>query len=370
MASKRKQKGMVFQQEGATTPAAAPAADHPPARFVVPKPGKASEGGMEQSTRVTNEEADMMGKPNMYPSKEPIRTADGLPAVKRPASSNPPSDTLSPDSVCRGVKVTLDNNGMWNEFFRCKTEMILTKQGSRMFPYCRFRISGLQPSRKYSLFMDVQPLDSSRYKWTGKSWQVAGKAESHVKSQPFAHPESPSTGQHWMQSPVSFYKLKLTNSISEQEGNTVLHPMHRYLPRLHLVQTDKAAKDVKLTGPSVVTFTFHQTEFMAVTAYQNSRLSQLKVDYNPFAKGLKEEGATSCGLKLKLNSGKDSHRAGGSTTNEQHPVKKSLKSLLANHKPRSSKAADAKPSGSGDLQKNSTTKEDQSAGSVSGEGSW
>ncbi|XP_041809644.1 MAX dimerization protein MGA a isoform X4 [Chelmon rostratus] len=361
MASTKKQTEMVFHQEGAATPAAAPAGYHPPTCFVVPIPGKASEGGMEQSTRVTSEEADMMGKSSVYPSKEAIGTSGGLPAVKRPTRSNPQSDNLSPDSVCKGISVSLDNNSMWNEFFRCKTEMILTKQGSRMFPYCRFRISGLQPSRKYSLVMDIQPLDNSRYKWTGKSWQVAGKAECHVKSQPFAHPESPSTGQHWMQNPVSFYKLRLTNNITDQEGNTILHSMHRYLPRLHVVQTDKAAKDIRLNGPSVVTFTFPQTEFMAVTAFQNSQFAQLKVDYNPFAKGLKEDGSSLWGLKLKLNSGKDSHKDGGMTLNEQHPVKKSLKSLLANHKPRSSKSVDSKPSVSGDLQKNSTTSKDQSS---------
>ncbi|KAK1875480.1 MAX associated protein [Dissostichus eleginoides] len=106
---------------------------------------------------------------------------------------------------------------------------------------------------------------------------------------------------------------------------------------------------------------------MAVTAYQNPQLSQLKVDYNPFAKGLKEESSSPLGLKLKLNSEKDLHKGGGTTTNEQHPLKKSLKSLLANHKPKSLKAVDAKPSGSSDLQKNSTTDEDQSAAGVTGE---
>ncbi|KAK5917341.1 hypothetical protein CgunFtcFv8_012239 [Champsocephalus gunnari] len=367
MASKKKRKGMVFHQEGATSPVAAPAADHPSSRFVVPTLGKASEGGMEQSNCATNEEADMMGKPNMYPYKEPVRNAGGLAAVKLPYSSNPEPDNLSPDSICKGIKVTLDNNGMWNEFFKCKTEMIVTKQGSRMFPYCRFRISGLQPSRKYSLIMDIQLLDISRYKWNGKSWQVAGKAESHGKSQPFAHPESPSTGEHWMKNPVSFYKLKLTNNVSEQEENTILHPMHRYLPRLHLIQTDKASEDINLKGRNLMTFTFPQTEFMAVTAYQNPQLSQLKVDYNPFAKGLKEESSSPFGLKLKLNPDKDLHKGGGMTTNELHPLKKSLKSLLASHKPKSLKAVDAKPSGSSDLQKKSTTNEDQSAASVTGE---
>lgn len=340
---KKKKKRMVLHQEGATVPAG----DHPPA----------SEGGMEQSTSETSEEADLTGF-NVHPSKEAIRTV-----VKHPAGSDLQAENLSPDSVCRGIRVTLDNNSMWNEFYRCRTEMILTKQGSRMFPYCRFRISGLQPSRKYSLLMDIQSLDHSRYKWTGKSWQVAGKSESHQKSRPFAHPDSPSTGQHWMQNPVSFYKLKLTNDIADQEGNTVLRPMHRYRPRLHVVPTDKAAKDVKLNASAVVTFSFAQTEFMAVAAYQNSRFVQLKVDYNPFTKGLKEDG-TSWGLKLKSKPCKDPLRDGDTAADRQLPLRKSLKSLLANHKPRSAKAAESTPSVPEDLQKNSTTSKDQSAATV------
>ncbi|XP_029350514.1 MAX dimerization protein MGA a isoform X2 [Echeneis naucrates] len=363
MASKKKQKDMVFHPKGAATPTTA---DQPPACFVVPKSGQAGEGRMERSTSSTNDEPDITLKSNVCSSRQTIRTSGGLPALKHSTSLNPRSNNLSPDCTFKGIRVTLDNNSMWNEFFRCKTEMILTQQGSRMFPYCRFRISGLQPSRKYSLIMDIQPFDNSRYRWTGKNWQVDGKAEVLVKSPSFAHPESPSTGQHWMQNPVSFYKMKLTNNISDQEGNTVLHPMHRYLPRLHVVPNDKAAKDIKLNSPSVVTFTFPQTEFMAVTSYQNSQFAQLKVDYNPFVKGLKEDVSSSWALKLKLNCGNDLHKD-DSTTNEKHPVKKSLKSLLTNHKLRSTKAADSKPSVSDDLQENATTNKDHSAAKVPAE---
>uniref|UniRef100_A0A3B3U3T4 T-box domain-containing protein n=1 Tax=Poecilia latipinna TaxID=48699 RepID=A0A3B3U3T4_9TELE len=227
--------------------------------------------------------------------------------ICHPACINSPSDVLSPDCVCKDVKVTLDNNVMWNEFYKCRTEMILTKQGSRMFPYCRFRVTGLQSSRKYSLVMDVEPLDNSQYRWTGESWQVCRKAERHVRSKPFVHPDSPATGQHWMQSPVSFYRLKLTNNTSDQEGNIILHPMHRYLPQLHVVQADKAIEDFRLNGPNVLTFTFPQTEFITVTTYQNPQFTQLKVNYNPFVKKLKEDRVNTCGLRLKGNAGKDSN---------------------------------------------------------------
>lgn len=341
MASKKKQKNMVFHQERATTPATATAASSPPLSWcVTPKPGKASEGGVEQAVRRGTEQ-------------------------KHPASEKPQSDTLPPENTCGGITVTLENHSMWNVFFRCGTEMILTEQGSRMFPYCRFRISGLQPSRRYTLMMDIQPLDNSHYRWTGKNWQAAGKGTRHAKSQPFAHLESPATGQHWMQSPVSFYRMKLTNNISDRDGNTILHPMHRYLPRLHVVQTEKAAKDVKLSDPGVITFSFPQTEFMAVTAYQNARFVQLKVDYNPFTKGLKEDGSGSWGGKLKASSGDPFHKQGGFA--EQFPVKESLRSLLANHKPRASKAVESKPSVPGDLKDSSTTNRDPPAAMAPGQ---
>lgn len=43
-------------------------------------------------------------------------------------------------------------------------------------------------------------------------------------------------------------------------------------------------------GTECMTFTFPQTEFMAVTTYQNFRITQLKINYNPFAKGFREDG--------------------------------------------------------------------------------
>lgn len=43
-------------------------------------------------------------------------------------------------------------------------------------------------------------------------------------------------------------------------------------------------------GPESITFTFPQTEFMAVTTYQNFRITQLKINHNPFAKGFREDG--------------------------------------------------------------------------------
>ncbi|KAM6274723.1 MAX gene-associated protein isoform 2-T4 [Porphyrio hochstetteri] len=263
-----KQQIVLGSRDGGTVSGSAPAF------FVILKQQQGN-GKADQGILVANRDACALASSVSTPIKSKVKTC--LPA----------------DCVSAGITVTLDNNNMWNEFYHRNTEMILTKQGRRMFPYCRYWITGLDVSQKYILVMDISPVDNHRYKWNGRWWEPSGKAEPHVLGRVFIHPESPSTGQYWMHQPVSFYKLKLTNNTLDQEGHIILHSMHRYLPRLHLVPADKATEVIQLNGPDVHTFTFPQTEFFAVTAYQNIQITQLKIDYNPFAKGFRDDGLNS-----------------------------------------------------------------------------
>ncbi|XP_076785639.1 MAX gene-associated protein isoform X7 [Arvicanthis niloticus] len=262
-----KQQIILTNQDGGTVTGAAPTF------FVILKqPGN---GKNDQGILVTNRDARALLSKESSPGKSKEKIC--LPA----------------DCTVGKITVTLDNNSMWNEFHNRSTEMILTKQGRRMFPYCRYWITGLDSNLKYILVMDISPVDSHRYKWNGRWWEPSGKAEPHILGRVFIHPESPSTGHYWMHQPVSFYKLKLTNNTLDQEGHIILHSMHRYLPRLHLVPAEKATEVIQLNGPGVHTFTFPQTEFFAVTAYQNIQITQLKIDYNPFAKGFRDDGLSS-----------------------------------------------------------------------------
>ncbi|VDP71121.1 unnamed protein product [Echinostoma caproni] len=63
--------------------------------------------------------------------------------------------------------------------------------------------------------------------------------------------------------------------------------MHKYIPRFHIVRADHTAK---LNQCDFTTLVFDETEFIAVTAYQNERITQLKIDNNPFAKGFRDNG--------------------------------------------------------------------------------
>lgn len=202
----------------------------------------------------------------------------------------------------KGVSVTLENHSVWKQFYSCGTEMILTKQGRRMFPYCRYRLKGLDPCRRYTLVLSIVPSDQFKYRWNSTTWEVIAQAENQCQGlvRAFSHHNSPSLGLEWMSGLVSFYRLKITNNPHGwQDDHMVLHSMHRYVPRLNVIPVPDgqlATPDQPFVkGPESMTFTFPQTEFMAVTTYQNFRITQLKITYNPFAKGFREDGG-SCRL--------------------------------------------------------------------------
>ncbi|KAB5539873.1 hypothetical protein PHYPO_G00094200 [Pangasianodon hypophthalmus] len=247
-----------------------------------------------------------------------VSTPHSVPVVLKPGKSDECGNnqanqqvTLSPVTLTKSstqeshtssdIKVILENESVWSRFHSLGTEMILTKQGRRMFPCCRFRLSGLDLQRKYFLVMDIMALDDFTHKWNGKTWEPVAVDEPHVLGQLCVHPDSPALGQQWMDSPVSFYKVKLTNDSTDQEGCVLLHPMHRYLPRLHVVPVNPdSERTIALDSPDVKVFSFPQTEFYAVTSYQNPQITQLKIDCNPFAMAFREDSQSIRLLQDKL----------------------------------------------------------------------
>ncbi|XP_051850646.1 T-box transcription factor TBX21 [Antechinus flavipes] len=190
------------------------------------------------------------------------------------------------------LKVVLGNHSLWLKFYRQQTEMIITKQGRRMFPFLAYTIHGMDPVAHYRVFVEVVLVDQHHWRYQNGKWVQCGKAENNMPgNRLYIHPDSPNTGAHWMRQEISFGKLKLTNNKGASNNVTqmiVLQSLHKYQPRLHIEEVRDG--DHETPGPSSLThtFTFPETEFIAVTAYQNSEITQLKIDNNPFAKGFRE----------------------------------------------------------------------------------
>ncbi|XP_059912116.1 T-box transcription factor TBX3-like [Gadus macrocephalus] len=197
------------------------------------------------------------------------------------------SARLAEERPADDPRVTLEAGGLWGEFHHMGTEMVITKSGRRMFPPFKVTVRGLDPGSKYILLMDIVAADDRRYKFNHSWWTVAGQADPEMPRRMYIHPESPSTGDQWMSKPVAFHKLKLTNNTSDKHGYTILNSMHKYQPRFHIVRTNDI---LRLPYSTFRTIVFPETEFIAVTAYQNDKITQLKIDNNPFAKGFRDAG--------------------------------------------------------------------------------
>ncbi|XP_041259510.1 T-box brain protein 1 [Onychostruthus taczanowskii] len=224
--------------------------------------------------------------------------------------------STQPGLVPGKAQVYLCNRPLWLKFHRHQTEMIITKQGRRMFPNLSFNISGLDPTAHYNIFVDVILADPNHWRFQGGKWVPCGKADTNVQgNRVYMHPDSPNTGAHWMRQEISFGKLKLTNNKGASNNNgqmVVLQSLHKYQPRLHVVEVNEDGTEDTNQPGRVQTFTFPETQFIAVTAYQNTDITQLKIDHNPFAKGFRDNYDTiytGCDMDRLTPSPNDSPRS-------------------------------------------------------------
>lgn len=187
------------------------------------------------------------------------------------------------------------NGDLWRRFHDIGTEMIITKGGRRMFPSLRVSLAGLDPREEYCVLLELSLVGRRRWRWAGGAWAAAGGAEPQSPRRLMLHPDSPAPGHHWTANPVSFSKLKLTNNTMDAQGHMVLTSMHKYRPRVLVVRARDAA--ALAWGAPHAAFSFPETEFIAVTAYQNDRITKLKIDNNPFAKGFRACGQSKCKRK-------------------------------------------------------------------------
>ncbi|XP_078041582.1 T-box transcription factor TBX6 [Augochlora pura] len=233
--------------------------------------------------------------------------------------SNPSTWTMPPTPgggppLPPEVKVELQNQDLWRQFHAETTEMIITKMGRRMFPSIQLSISGLECRARYCVLLEVEPASDRRHKYVGggaafedgcgataRGWTSAGPAEPQprIDRRIYLHPDSPAPGAHWMQNPLSFNKLKLTNNAVDPKTNVVLTSMHKYIPRIWIIRCDDATRMSDLYRHPASSFKFSETEFIAVTAYQNEKITRLKINNNPFAKGFRETGQSRCKRKFQ-----------------------------------------------------------------------
>ncbi|KAG1714269.1 Brachyury 2 [Nymphon striatum] len=177
------------------------------------------------------------------------------------------------------VKMDIPDLHVWKVFHEHTNEMIVTKHGRRMFPIVKVNFSGLKPDAMYSVIMEFIQIQQTRWKFSNGNWLPAGQPESSDGPCLYLHPESPNFGSHWMKRTANFNKVKLTNKLNMESQIVLLNSLHKYQPKIHIFEVLASDKNRK-TWSKV----FDEMQFIAVTAYQNEKITSLKIKHNPFAK--------------------------------------------------------------------------------------
>ncbi|XP_033109769.1 eomesodermin-like [Anneissia japonica] len=223
-----------------------------------------------------------------YMTSHQVQQADKADIAKENGATR---ENLKPPSCSvGGITVTLENSELWQTFNKCGTEMILNRSGRRMFPYVSVRVEGMDPAACYSVKIDIRSEDDRRYKFINSKWIPVGLADPEIANTSKHHVDSPNSGAHWMKNEISFAKLKITNNKETKAAKQVLlHSMHKYKPCI--VVTKEPKKDNTALSEALH-FSFDMTSFIAVTAYQNENITQLKIHNNPFAKAFRDTDVT------------------------------------------------------------------------------
>ncbi|NXN08115.1 TBX4 factor, partial [Indicator maculatus] len=210
----------------------------------------------------------------------------GSPVLGVAGGSNTPLSSPQlpdPEQTIENIKVYLHEKELWKKFHEAGTEMIITKAGRRMFPSYKVKVTGMNPKTKYILLIDIVPADDHRYKFCDNKWMVAGKAEPAMPGRLYVHPDSPATGAHWMRQLVSFQKLKLTNNHLDPFGHVreMFCKGFFFWSEVGLrcqicVQTGGPAAACRVLLP-----------FQRLSAFILLKITQLKIENNPFAKGFR-----------------------------------------------------------------------------------
>nr|XP_011428878.2 T-box transcription factor TBX5-A [Crassostrea gigas] len=178
------------------------------------------------------------------------------------------------------VSLELEKGNLWNKFYRLGTEMIINRTGRRMFPYVEFTLKGLDPAGLYDIMFDIIPADTNYFKFMDNKWVAIGEAEQDFNNNFFKHPDSPQIGSKWMDKIISFQNVKLSNQPSCQCGIFTLRTLQKYLVRISLIKhkTDRF---------SVLEIPIPVSTFVAVTAYNNREVTELKIKSNPYSKAFR-----------------------------------------------------------------------------------
>jgi hypothetical protein len=132
-------------------------------------------------------------------------------------------------------------------------------------------MNGLEENSLYTVQIEFRLSDNFKYRFVNGEWRTSPRTEKQSPNAIlYEHSDSPNFGHHWSKDSIAFSKLKLTNNENSKSADAVyLRSLNKYDPVIHIYRHDKKNVDDKML---VFSHFFKETQFIAVTAYQNEQV--------------------------------------------------------------------------------------------------
>ena len=117
------------------------------------------------------------------------------------------------------VSLTGDKDVLWESCFEMDHEMMITVPGRRIFPLLEYEVKGLDPLKIYSMSAHFELVDEMKYRFVSGNWTQSPSTEEKGDPRIVFHRNGPQLGQNWMDQPLSFDQIRITNRKSNERIN-------------------------------------------------------------------------------------------------------------------------------------------------------
>ncbi|CAO4386981.1 unnamed protein product [Caenorhabditis nigoni] len=180
-----------------------------------------------------------------------------------------------------GIEVTLKNADLWTKFNSPMEMVVNWKNGRKMFPILEYSVQGLNPTAMYEVYLHMERMDNHKYRYKNNGWDDYAKGDPIRPIQKIKHKSGGQTGMFWMEGPISFEQVRLTNNPDLQDNDhIVIQSLHKWRPVVTIRELKNGDEEFRMGN----------VWFIAVTTYYNPQIKSLKVENNNMASGFRDDG--------------------------------------------------------------------------------
>ncbi|KAF1746347.1 hypothetical protein GCK72_022800 [Caenorhabditis remanei] len=170
------------------------------------------------------------------------------------------------------IKVAMPSETLWKKYFEVGNEQTYTAIGRKIFPRLEYSITGLEPTKLYSMSLHFERADNMEVRRQNEGHYEILSNKKMEDSRKIKHFFGEQDGSIWMKQNIRFNHVKIRSKKSKETEDSdcvFLHLNHRYIPVLTVYE---GVNPIHVAKPEY-------TKFLLVAIYYNKAVRDLNREY-------------------------------------------------------------------------------------------